>query len=230
MTGLALICSLGLVHSVFAFTWTEDGDAGELPVGDPFVTAQSVTGDGPLDEIRGSLTLQPRGDTLGPDVDMYRIFLSGGQTFSATTVGGSILDTQLFLFDSDGFGVYGNDDASGVVQSTLPNGSITSLSPVAPGDYFLAISHFNTDPVSVGGLIFPSSPFGDVHGPTGPGGASPISGWILANEGFSSGDYRIFITGGTGTDVPIPEPATLLLLGSGVAGVAWATRNRQRRK
>ena len=33
------------------------------------------------------------------DVDLYRLCLSGGGSFSASTVGGSEGDTQLFLFD-----------------------------------------------------------------------------------------------------------------------------------
>ena len=51
------------------------------------------------------------------DQDLYRVCLAGGGTFSATTVGGTELDTQLFLFDADGLGVYGNDDSQATRQS-----------------------------------------------------------------------------------------------------------------
>ena len=90
------------------------------------------------------------------DVDTYQIFLTGDGTFSATTVDGTDVDTQLFLFDDAGIGVYGNDDAAacgGCFQSELPAGD--TLTPTLPGIYYLAISQFSVEPVSQGGRIFP---------------------------------------------------------------------------
>ena len=75
-------------------TWHEDGDAGETRA-----TAQRVVGLGPLTEISGSTN----------DADMFKICVTGNQTFSATTVEGASWDTQLFLFDASGRGVYAND-------------------------------------------------------------------------------------------------------------------------
>src|SRR5262245_55300528 len=72
-------------------TVTENGDAGSL-----LATAQVVPG--PVDEITGALA------TLDQE-DVYQLCLAGGQTFSATTVGSEIADTQLFLFGSTGHGV-----------------------------------------------------------------------------------------------------------------------------
>ena len=80
------------------------------------------------------------------DVDMYRLCLPGGGTFSASTLGGSEADTQLFLFDANGLGVYGNDDTNGVRQSLLSAG--LALTPQAQGAYILAISPFNQEPRS----------------------------------------------------------------------------------
>ena len=68
---------------------------------------------------------------------------------SATT-----LDTQLFLFDANGLGVYSNDDAPcGVRSSRLPSNH--RFSPTGPGEYYLALSSFNNDPQSDAGEIFP---------------------------------------------------------------------------
>src|SRR4051794_16877934 len=72
-------------------TVAENGDAGSLPA-----TAQIIPG--PVDEITGTLALLDQ-------EDLYQVCLAGGQTFSATTVGSDIADTQLFLFDATGRGV-----------------------------------------------------------------------------------------------------------------------------
>jgi hypothetical protein len=129
---------------------------------------------------------------------MYRICVTGGRSFSATTLGtGTTFDTQLFLFDSAGRGVYANDDTDNppTAQSDLPpgtaEGSDTGSSPDAPGVYFLAISAFDSDPVdSNGNLIFPSVPFNRVHAPNDP--SAVIAGWSGAG---GSGPYNIVLTG-----------------------------------
>ena len=152
-------------------------DAGPLPE-----TAQNLAGES-VDQIDGTIA------TTG-DVDMYRLCLAGGRTFSATTVGGTAVDTQLFLFDANGRGVYMNDDdPSGVLQSTLPAGH--ALTPQARGEYFLAIVAYNIDPLSSSGLIFTSDP--GVLGPDGPGGANPVTMW--GGRAATRGAYTIRLTG-----------------------------------
>ena len=87
---------------------------------------------------------------------MYRVCLTDGASFSAsaTSVGSPPLDTQMFLMDANGLGVYSNDDAAiGVRGSRLPNDH--RFSPTGPGVYFLALSSFNNDPQSDAGEIFP---------------------------------------------------------------------------
>jgi hypothetical protein len=76
--------------------------------------AQSAT---PITKIRG---------TIGGanDVDVYAIYISDPSTFSATTIGGTTLDTALWLFDEDGKGVVYNDDnpdATTGTQSRIDN-------------------------------------------------------------------------------------------------------------
>jgi hypothetical protein len=171
-----------------ATTWTEVGDAGDLPP-----NAQAVTGEGPLTSISGTIS-------NANDEDMYKICLLGGKTFSARTASGSvIIDPQLFLFDAAGLGVYANDDDGPLTQqSHLPAGH--PLTPTLPGIYYLAISAWNNDPVSSGGLIFPDDPVSNntAVGPTGPGGGSPISGWTSGGNTLSiaaGGGYTITLTG-----------------------------------
>jgi Bacterial Ig domain len=157
----------------------EEGDAGDLPA-----TAQDLSTES-VDRIEGVLA-------DGSDIDMYRLCVSGGGGFSASAVGGTAVDTQLFLFDADGRGVYANDDdREGVVlQSRLPSGH--ALTPRVQGEYLLAVGAYNFDPQSANGLIFPD--VSGVTGPTGEGGGDPVIGWggKLPTTG---GAYTLFLTG-----------------------------------
>ena len=175
-----LTAALFLALPAGAFAASEDGDAGDLPG-----TAQDLTS-APVDAIDGSIG----GDS---DQDLYRVCLEGGGGFSATTVGGSELDTQLFLFDADGLGVYANDDSEATRQSTLP--ALDPRTPAAPGIYLLAVTPYDRDPRSPAGAIFPAG--GGVLGPTGPGASQPLSGWA----------GRIGLPGTTASPSPGPRPA-----------------------
>ena len=133
---------------------TEIDDAGQS-----LATAQIISG--------GTETLDRIAGTIGSenDVDLFQIDITGGGNFSATTVGGADFDTQLFLFDEDGFLVLQNDDNGGL-QSTISD----DLAPLASDTYFLAISSFSNSPIG-----------------------SPLEGFT--DSGGSSGDYTIDLTG-----------------------------------
>jgi hypothetical protein len=193
---IALLTGLGLPPALAIqdgppTTWREDADAGGLPR-----VAQEVRGSGNLFVITGR-TERARPGRPGHR-DMYKICVTSGRTFSATTLGtGTAFDTQLFLFDSAGRGVYANDDTDNppTLLSDLPPGTAeqpdTGSSPDAPGVYYLAISGFDSDPRdSNGNLIFPSFPFNQVHAPNDP--SAVIAGWTGAD---GSGPYNIVLTG-----------------------------------
>ena len=202
--GFVLAIILGLAPRAAAISFNEIGDAGNLPA---FSQAAGVV---PLlTTITGSI-----GNST--DADMFAISFSQAGTFSATTVGtpGTLVDTQLFLFRFPGLGVVANDDSKNTLRSTFQG------IPVTPGLYFLGVSGFDVDPASPGGLIFPSFPFDQVFGPTGPGGGSAITGWQGVG---ATGTYSITLDLQSNLQ-PIPEPATLLLLGTTLAGVAWARK------
>jgi len=212
----SLVAATGLLalgEAASAFTWVESGDAGAL-----LGSSQSVSGVGSLDFITGG---------IGPAdfEDLYEIYIPDGSLFSATLTapGSAGFDPQLFLFDSSGMGVYANDDDVGLL-STLPAGHAES--PAAPGTYYLAISPYDNDPTSAGGLIFPTFPYGAVYGPTGPGGASPLSGWT-GSSFYDSGAYSIALTGAEAARTPVPEPTTLTVLAIGLCGAGLRWRRRR---
>jgi len=181
-------------------TYGEVGDAPDLPPG------QFTMGVGPLERIHGVIS-----DST--DVDIYYVNIVNAAAFSATVVGGAAYDTQLFLFMGSGFcpisncpfpgtGLVHDDDTppGGIYQSTITGSSL-------PGNtvYALAISAFDRDPVSGGGLIWSGDPVNAQYPPNGPGAAGACTGWTSFGE--YSGEYWITLTGCESVD-PGPQPAS----------------------
>ena len=180
---------------------SESSDAGQSLSKSQDLTSQNgqlVTG------IRGILSDDK-------DVDIYKISLPGNQTFSATTVNRSTyVDTRLFLFDTNGRGVYSNDDENDQTrQSTLPAGH--PLTPQKAGNYYLAITSYENEPLSEDGTIFGSGSFTDILGAMGNGSSQPLSSW--SDNGTDIGTYVVSITdssttpavisGGTGGNINV---------------------------
>ena len=188
----------------------ESSDAGEtLATATAVITNQMMA----LDSISGSLS---------GDADLFKIFLTGGQTFSATTANSEtaqvpidealgiptdlVVDPKIFLLDEQGNGVYANDDLFGSTQSTLISGP-GGFSPETSGIYYLGISGTGYEAASADGQIFPGEPFDEITGPTGPGGRSPLTGFV-GNTTASFGEYLISLTGAQ----------TIAVAGNGSAG------------
>ncbi len=216
-----------------AVTFSQVGDTGQT-----LETAQVIPGGSqPLDAITGTLS--------SPNViNLFRLVLTGGQTFSATTINANTLielpidqqlgspttllpDPQLFLFDVAGRGVYGNDDSFGTAQASLTSGG---FSPTAPGTYFLAIASSGYNPVSVGGSIFGDADASGILAPTGSGAASPLTGFV--GDGTAGGDYQISFTGVTaGNAAGVPEPSeTAGLVAAGLLGIGYQVRKSLKQK
>lgn len=172
------------------------GDWVEIPTAPELLPGQITVGTGSLDRIIGTLS--------GGLADLYCISIVDEANFSATTVGGTSIDTQLFLFDANGMGVAHNDDSVGL-QSTITSQFVNSN-----GIYFLAVSGYNRDPNSAGGLIWNNSPFGTERAPDGPGAAGALTSWTGTG---ANGDYTIFLTGAGFHRVPEPSALALLALG-----------------
>ena len=179
----AFTTACALLASAWAQTWNEQGDAGDLPE-----TAQS-TGSGPLTAIQGTLDVN--------DVDMYAIYITDPASFSASTVGATTWDTQLWLFDADGKGVVSEDDTGGL-QSTIDN---TNGCIPGPGLYYLAITRYNKDPLGCeGGALWSSN---DNNCPNGPESTSRVNGWTTSSG--TAGDYTINLTGAEGATAGDPD-------------------------
>ena len=224
---VAAILAILPAASAKAVMVLELGDAGALPSSAQFTGGTDVS---PLTSITGTISSTT-------DRDMYLIFIDGGSIFSATTASqpGTLVDTQLFLFDLSGRGVYANDDdpnGFGInsLRSTLPAGN--ALTPVSAGLYYLLIANAGSFPTGAGGVIFPnytSSPSlaTAVVGPTGAGGSSPITGYATQGN-VETGTYTIALTGARVASA-VPEPTALLWLGLATPGLIALARRRPTR-
>lgn len=159
--------------------YVEPGDAGDTPD-----TADRPAGSGPLAAIVGNF------DSVG-DADVYLVQICDSGGFSASTVGNTTQDTQLFLFNDQGVGVTFDDDApGGGLQST-----ITSAFVPGNGNYYLAVARYDNDPMDAGGqALWIDTPFGIERQPDGPGAANP---WVDFDSvsTVTGGAYRITLTG-----------------------------------
>jgi hypothetical protein len=204
--------------------WYEEGDAG-----DSLATANVTMGAGELDTIVGTL---PDDDPHG--VDLYKLKIANPSLFSATTDNfplTELLDTWLYLFDENGFGVA----ASASTAGGSPNATISLGSVSGPGGtYYLAVTRFESVPNSDSGAIFPDLALlpldGEVVGPTGVGGSEPLSFWTSPPPPlFDFENYQIDLTGAAPavSDVTVvPEPSSLLVWAP--LALAYVRRRRVR--
>ncbi len=192
--------------------WDETENGGG-DAGDTIETAQSTAGT--FEAIRG---------TIGGanDVDIYAITITDPSSFSATTVGGTTIDTALWLFDADGKGVLFNDDEpdGDSFQSRIDNRNFVITQP---GTYYLAVSVYVRRAVGCDGdLIWQATPARSIRTPDGPEANSRHNGW--SGTSSSTGIYRIFLTGvaggttGNPDDCPPPTPWDEQYYGGGDAG------------
>lgn len=214
------LSSLSLALAIAAFSFSHCANAATFSEGLPdagqtLATAKIVNTSAfgiSLDTITGTI-----GVAAG-NADLYQIYLTGGN-FSANTNGTNgifaMTDTQLFLFDANGIGVFWDDDAGTNLLSQF------SIANVTAGIYYLGISGYSYDPVSAGGQIFS----GASGGPTGSGGASPLTSWAFSSGTTSNrGTYNIAFTGAT--FVPEPSEVLGLLVFASLGSGAFLKRRR----
>ncbi len=213
----SLVLTFSMVAAASSI-WNE-GDNSEGPAGGQIKNANVTVGFGALTDIVGTL-----GDVTGGS-DLYEIYISDPGTFSATTTGNGskpVIDPALYLFDTSGDGLFGNDNISGTdFQAQIPVGT-TSL--LTAGLYYILIAPSGNLPEDKNG----NSIFGAITGQTG---IFDGSGILKKYGGTPSADdsgkgYDIQLTGAEFAYTP--EPGTLTFVGIGVAMLAWNRGKRQR--
>ncbi len=199
-----------------AQVFVETADAGAT-----LTTATTAAGNGgSLLEIDGSIS-----DAF--DVDIFKLQIVDPLHFSATTVNATTsMDTQLYLFDSTGHAVVGNDDASFfTLQSSIAAGSLALTSDV----YYLAVSLSGNNPInSSSQLLF--TPYTAnttvVLTPSASTSLTTLSGFDGGTYFSESGSYAINLTGVASIASAVPEvSATSLALGFlALTSALWVRR------
>ena len=223
LAGLALSAALALPLTASAgFQWAESGATG---AGDSLATAQITYSSSfeTLDRITGDLTASltdPNGGNPVYQVDLFKIRVADVSIFSAWTTGQTAFDTQLFLIDRDGQGVYSNDDNGLDLLSLLPAAS--ALGPLSADVYYLAIAFSGFMALDTAGTsLFMSGGSTDVLG--GDAASGPLAGWVDSLGGNLSEtpySYEIALAGATNAELPEPGAIALAAVALGAAGMA----------
>ena len=152
-------------------------------------------------------------DSLGNPVDVD-LFGHG--------VGSGLRDSWIYLFDASGIVLGWNDDAGGSGRPAA-DWPIAGLLPATGQDSYLYFSSLNAGKYILAVGAFPLYPT--------QGGAEYA--WSGFNPVAGSGDYQVTLNATADAlsagAAPVPEPGTMILLGSGLASLAGFGRKRFRK-
>jgi hypothetical protein len=203
---LAMLGTSAGAGQAFTFNEATDGDAGALPR--RAADLGFLTGS---DTILGSVS---------DSADLFKFTVATAGEFTASTfvrTGGNILaDPQLFLFNSLGQGLTGNDDDAGL-QAKI------TYALTAGTTYYLGLSGYDRDPrgAAEGDFIF------DADNSTVNNPNRRLRGWQLRDPEFeaSEGPYGITLVF-TPTPTPVPTPALL----PGLAALGFSAIRKRKAK
>ena len=177
-------------------------------------------------------------DALSPDVDFFS-FDGSGRVYFDIDNDPFTFDTMLSLFNSAGTLIGFGDDScpadpgSTTVTDLCPDSFLGVFTLPAPGLYFIAVTQFDNEPTALNS----AASFRDLTRPDGvvdpPGRNVEVIGAPLGLSTFAlSGEQPVDALGYTlhisleGRTAAVPAPATLVLLGAALVGLAWRARPR----
>lgn len=206
----AVLSTAASAHAAFlpSSNYVETGDAGQT-----LATAQNAGAfPGGASTISGTIG-------TSTDADLYSFTLSVATQLRFVSTSTTGIDTNIFLFNSTGVALFGNDDSSTSIQGAFT----TNL--LAAGTYYFGISLSGNEPVNSNNqLLFTSAqPPGSLRTAAGNVNPTTLATFNGNTAVAETGPYSVAITA-------VPEPSTTVTALAGVLASFGLVRRLRRQR